>query len=206
MLPEESLAQAPTAGQPEAPGSLWGRVLDRFRRRRARREAAHALYRTLVDQARSPLFFADWGVPDSRDGRLEMVGLHVILVMRRLRQEGRTGQELARELLELMLADLDQHLREWGIGDLSVGKHMKKLANTFFARLAALDESLDQGDLASLAAVLRRNVFSGVADPDPAMAARLAAYLQAQDHRLAAQDGTALLAGRLAFAVPGAEA
>ncbi len=100
------------------------------------------MYATLVEQARQPVFYAQWGVPDSRDGRLEMVSLHAILLMRRLRAEGAEGRALAQAVLDRMFEDLDRHLREWGVGDPSVGKRMKELAQSFLGRVAALDPLL----------------------------------------------------------------
>ncbi|MEK0084736.1 ubiquinol-cytochrome C chaperone family protein [Benzoatithermus flavus] len=182
--------------------SWWQRVRSWLRGRRARRDAAHALYVALVEQARTSVFYAAWGVPDSRDGRLEMVMLHAILVMRRLRHEGAPGLELAQALFDVMFADLDRHLREWGVGDLSVGKHVKKLAQSFFGRAAAIDPLLDGADPAALDEVLRRNVYTEAAAPDAVAIRRLGTYLCDQDRWLARGDGAALLAGRIEFARP----
>lgn len=199
--PDESLAR-PTrrAKQPTAGGSFWSRLLGPLAARRARRAAAHGLYVALVEQARRPVFYAAWGVPDSRDGRLELVMLHAILVMRRLRAEGAPGKALAQELFDVMFADLDRHLREWGVGDLSVGKQVKKLAESFYGRVGALDPLLAGHDPAALDDVLRRNVYGEVAAPDPGGVRRLGGYLRAQVPWLAERDGAALLAGRVAFA------
>ena len=153
-------------------------------------------------QARQPLFYAQWGVPDSRDGRLEMVSLHAILLMRRLRAEGAEGSALAQAMLERMFDDLDRHLREWGVGDPSVGKRMKELAQSFLGRVAAIDPLLAGDNLHALADVLRRNVYTEVATPAADAVDRLARYLAGQDRWLAAQDGTALLGGRIRFAAP----
>lgn len=186
-----------------APGlPWWQRARLYLRGRRERREAAHALYVALVAQARQPTLYADWGVPDSREGRVEMVMLHAILLMRRLRWEGASGQELAQELFDVMFADLDQHLREWGVGDLSVGKHVKKLAQSFFARATAIDPLLGGESPEALAELLRRNVYTGIAGPDPLAVRRLSSYLCAQDRWLAARPGADLLAGRVDFARP----
>ena len=124
MASDRQLAYMAAAEQSTAGdrNSRWGRLGQWLRRRRTRRDAARTLYLTLVEQARRPVFYATWGVPDSRDGRLEMVGLHAILVMRRLRSEGRPGRLLAQALFDLMFRDVDRHLREWGVGDLSVGQ------------------------------------------------------------------------------------
>ena len=195
------LAQGARTAQPGRIAGSWRqRLLGRFRRNRARRDAAQRLYLALVDQARLPVFYADWSVPDSRDGRLEVVSLHAILLMRRLRDEGRGGQELAQSLFDLMFEDLDQHLREWGVGDLSVGKHVRKLAQSFLGQAAALDPLLAAGDRVGLEDVLRRNVYTEIAAPSRTAVSLLAAYVLRQDIWLAAQDGAVLLAGSVRFA------
>lgn len=203
------MAQAPelahdvgTAQSGQAGRSWRERLLGRFRRNRTRHDAARQLYLALVDQARQPVFYADWAVPDSRDGRLELVSLHAILLMRRLRDEGKLGQELAQSLFDLMFADLDRHLREWGVGDLSVGKHIKKLAQSFLGQAAALDPPLAAGDRAGVEDVVRRNVYTEVAAPLPISVRSLADYVLRQERWLAAQDGAGLVAGAVRFAVP----
>jgi cytochrome b pre-mRNA-processing protein 3 len=188
-----------TAQSGRIAGSWRQRLLGRFRRNRARRDAAQRLYLALVDQARLPVFYADWGVPDSRDGRLELVSLHAILLMRRLRDEGPGGQEVAQSLFDLMFEDLDQHLREWGVGDLSVGKHVRKLAQSFLGQAAALDPLLAAGDRVGLEDVLRRNVYTEIAAPSRTVVSLLAAYVLRQDRWLAAQDGAGLLTGSVRF-------
>ncbi len=204
-----SLPQPAPAGQPgAAPGaSLLGRARAWWRGRRARRDATHRLYGELVEQSRRPLFYAAWGVPDTREGRLEMVTLHAMLAMRRLRREGPAGRALAQELLDLLFADLDRHLREWGVGDVSVPRHMKKIVQSIYARLEALDPLLDAGEPAAFEPVLRRNVYGEAAGTeagaDPALVRRLASYLLEQERHLARQDRASLLEGRLAFGPAG---
>lgn len=202
MSRDPSLAYPPLPRQPGRSEPWWRRLLALPGRRHRRRARAHALYVALVEQARLPVFYARWGVPDSRDGRLELVSLHAILVMRRLQAEGAAGRELAQTLFDVMFADLDRHLREWGVGDLSVGKQVKKLAESFFGRVAALDPLLAGSDPAALDEVLRRNVYGEAAAPDAAALRRLGDYLCAQARHLAAGDGDALLAGRVRFAAP----
>ena len=139
---------------------------------RAAREVAERVYRDLVKQARTPSFYRDLGVPDTPEGRFEMIGLHVALVVRRLRLAGGPGRALAQELIDLLFADVDEGLRHIGIGDLSVGKHVKRLAGNFYARLRALDEALDTVPGAPLAPMLRTNVYHNAAPPSPPPAGR----------------------------------
>jgi cytochrome b pre-mRNA-processing protein 3 len=202
MTRDGSLAHSSPPGQAAGPASWWARLRGRLADRRRRGDTALALYRSVVEQARQPVFYAAWGVPDSRDGRLELVTLHALLVMRRLRAEGPVGEALGQALFDVMFADLDRHLREWGVGDLSVGKEIRKLAESFFGRAAAIDPLLAGHDLEALDEVLRRNVYTDAAAPDPGAVRRLSTYLCAQDRWLAAQDAEPLLAGRAEFAPP----
>jgi cytochrome b pre-mRNA-processing protein 3 len=169
---------------------------------RARRQVAAALYRDLVNQARTPVFYRDLGVPDSPEGRFEMVGLHVALVVRRLRGAGPAGRALAQELFDLMFADIDESLRRIGIGDLSVGKQVKRLAGNFYARLKALDEAFAGEPMARLRPMLRTNVYHGGATPTERQLDALVRYLVAANETLRARPAARLLAGRLRFADP----
>ena len=97
-----------------------------------------------------------------------------------------------------MFADIDRHMREWGVGDLSVGKHVKAVAQSFYAQAGAAEPALAAGDAATLAPILARNVYE--AAPSAASgAADLAAYLIDQAAWLDGLPGAALLAGEATF-------
>jgi cytochrome b pre-mRNA-processing protein 3 len=168
----------------------------------ARRAVADRLYRDLVKQARTPAFYRDLGVPDTPEGRFEMVALHVALVVRRLRAAGAPGSALGQELFDLMFADMDESLRHIGIGELSVGKHIKRLAGNFYARLLALDGALDAAPRAPLAEILRTNAYHGGAAPNLHQVDALASYLLAADAALRAQASEHLLAGQVDWVPP----
>jgi cytochrome b pre-mRNA-processing protein 3 len=179
------------------------RWLRRFRpdaAARARREVAEQVYRDLVKQARTPTFYRDLGVPDTPEGRFEMVGLHTALVLRRLRAAGAPGSALAQELIDLLFADVDEGLRHIGIGDLSVGKHVKRLAGYFYARLRYLDEALDAVPAAPLGPMLRTNVYHNAVAPSERQLAALVGYLTAADAALRAHPTARMLAGNVAWA------
>lgn len=111
------------------------------------RDAALRLYTTLVSQARNPFFYAEAGVPDTGEGRFEMIVLFVALGDARLAREGEAFKALRRQLSEVMVDDLDRSLREMGVGDLSVGKKVRSLAGSAHLRLRGY------GDCASDAAL-----------------------------------------------------
>lgn len=167
-----------------------------------RRAAARQLYRDLVNQARMPVFYRALGVPDTPEGRFEMVGLHVALLVRRLRAGGTPGRALAQELFDLMFADMDESLRHLGIGELSVGKQIKRLAGQFYARLGALDRALAAVPAAPLAPTLRTNVYHGGRAPAARQLDALVGYVVAAEHGLRGQAVEDLLAGRARWQAP----
>src|SRR5690606_6716352 len=120
----------------------------------------------------------------------------------RLRAAGAPGAALAQELFDLMFADLDESLRHIGIGDLSVGRQIKRLAGHFYARLHALDQALATLPAASLAPMLRTNVYHGGPAPAPDQIETLADYVVAAEQELRAQPSGHLLAGRARWAPP----
>lgn len=176
---------------------------------RQRRAAAHRAYVALVSQARQPVFYGQWGVPDTNDGRFEMIGLHLMLVIRRLRGLGEPGETLARELLEVMIGDLDRSLREIGVGDLSVGKRVQGMVRSYLGRVAAIEPALDRQDPAPIRQALERNLYQTGKVPAPLHVQALAHYLIRQDEALAGQPADGLIEGRLRFdpwTVPPADA
>lgn len=158
---------------------------------------AQRLHALVVEQARQPAFYTALGVPDTLDGRFELIALHCFLVMRRLKVEA-AGVELARELVEAMFADLDASLREMGAGDLGVGKRIKKMGQGFYGRVAAYDTALP--DPAALELALTRNLYGTVAAPLPAAVGQVAAYVTKCAHSLEKQSISNISSGFLEFA------
>lgn len=122
---------------------------------------ADALYIHIVRQSRKPMFYEEFDVPDTIDGRFDLIILHVFLVIRRLKVEGRTADQLGQALFDAMFANLDTSLREMGVGDLSVGKRIKKMAKAFYGRVEAYDAPLIAGDRQALAEAVARNLYRG---------------------------------------------
>src|SRR5690242_18218807 len=174
-----------------------------FRRRDA---AAHPLYGRIVAQARQPDFYFAAGVPDTVQGRFEMIALHMFLVLHRLKQEGGQGADLAQDLFDLMFQDMDRNLRELGTGDLAVGKRIKTLAKGLYGRIAAYEQGLNAGvGAASLEQALSRNVFADAPVPSGALTA-LADYLRRSVQALANQPYRDLSAGKIVFTAPDLQA
>src|SRR5438128_12547656 len=106
------------------------------------REAAELAYRRVVEQARQPGFFLDGGVPDTLDGRFELICLHAFLYLHRLKADRPRASPLCQSFFDRMFADFDRSLREMGVGDLSVGKHVKRMARAFYGRILSYESGL----------------------------------------------------------------
>ena len=171
-------------------------MLTSLKRRRQRRDSALAAYNAIVARARDPALFAAWSVPDTLDGRFELLALHAFLVMNRLKREP-SAKDFAQTLFDIMFADLDRGVREMGSTDEGVGRRVKAMARGFYGRVAAYDKGL--ADDTELAAALRRNLF-GTVQPAPESVAAVARYLHAQAAALAAIPAETFLAGQVPFA------
>lgn len=165
--------------------------------RRAPPPSLEALYLAVAAQAREPAFYADLGVPDTIDGRFDLLCLHAALAIERLRREP-DGDALGQALFDRMFEHLDLGLREMGVQDLGVGRRIKAMAEGFRGRSLALRAALAAGDGATLRATLVRNVF-GAAIPSDAALDALARYVEASAAALAAADGCALMRGEAPF-------
>ena len=180
-------------------GPAWRRVvMANFWRRlpeSQRDKHARALYVALVKQARRPEFYLGCGVPDTVDGRFEMIALHAFLLLRRLKQDHQQTADLAQAVFDIMFTDMGENLREMGTGDLGVGKRIKAMAAALYGRIKVYENGL-AGD--GLDQALRRNLFAA-ATPRAADVARLTLYLRRE---AAALDDTSLdqlLTGQVAF-------
>ena len=170
--------------------------------RRRRFEAARGLYGTAVAQARDPVFYTGMGVPDTVDGRFEMLTVHVILIVGRLSEGGESAHPLAQALFDTMFEDMDRSLREMGVGDLSVGKHIRRMGRGFYGRAAAYETGLRGGD-AALEEAVRRNLYGTLRDQEIDSAA-IAHYMRFCAAELAAQPLDALERGEVRFPAPDA--
>ena len=168
-----------------------------FRSRPHEREA-FALYGAAVAAARTPAMFGQLGIPDTLDGRFDIVALHVSLLIRRIRRDADPrAPKLAQAVFDAMFADMDVNLREMGVSDLAVGKRVRSMWEAFHGRAAAYEAALDDADPTALPPALARNVWRGQA-PEGAPEA-LAQQVRAIAAALAAQPFASLLGGEATF-------
>ncbi len=169
-------------------------ILKRFFQRPTPPE--RTVYDSIVAAARHPQLYAGFGVPDTVDGRFDMITLHAFLVLDRLKG---TEDKFRQDLVDELFRDMDRSLREMGVGDLSVGKRIRKMAEAFYGRVAAYDKALGSMD-GGLEAALARNVWPEATDVP--QAAQLSRYVLEQRHDLSAQAVAAIAAGHVAFREP----
>jgi cytochrome b pre-mRNA-processing protein 3 len=158
---------------------------------------AETVYARLVEGARAPALYRHLAVPDTLDGRFEMLVLHAVLFFRRLRSEDEAARRLGQEVFEAMFRDMDGSLRELGVGDLAVPKRIKGMIQAFYGRGAAYDAALDGEEARALEEALARNIYVG---EGCAPAKRLAAYVRAAEAGLAAQSRATLTQSGPSFA------
>lgn len=171
-----------------------------FRRPKYEREAQD-LYVSLVGQARRPEFYTVMAVPDTREGRFELVVLHAFLLMHRLNQDVDRTAELSQCLFDVFFADMDVSLREMGVGDTGIGKRIKHMIQNFYGRIAAYEEGLKSGrDV--LKSALERNVYDQGVIPMPSAIDMLEAYVSRERASLLAQNLEDLMQGDVLFGPP----
>ncbi|GHA36489.1 ubiquinol-cytochrome c chaperone [Devosia pacifica] len=168
-------------------------------RRGSGSDSVYAAYTAIVAQSRQPVFYAEWGVPDTVTGRFDMISLHMAMLFRRLRGGSEQQRNFSQAVFDLFFKDMDRSLREMGVTDMGVPKKIQKMGNIFFGLLAALNEALDAGEEAALVDVLRRNIYDEDDDADGQKAILLAQYLARQDQLLAQQDTKSIVAGTMQF-------
>ena len=173
-------------------------MLTRLRLWRDRHEKARSLYGSIVTQARSRGFYAHWGVPDTAEGRFEMIVLHLVMVLHRLGREGQAGQRLARALTEAFAVDLDDNLRELTVGDLAVPRHVKRAVGALHERHVSYGTALAASDDGPLTAALHARL-EAVGAGAGLEAGRICAYIRQVSHRLDLLPGAEVLAGRIAW-------
>ena len=150
------------------------------------------LYRACVGQARHPVFYTDLCVPDTVEGRFDLLILHIILLLQKLDGQGRQAQQL----FDLLFADMDRNLREMGVSDMRIGKKIKPLLEAFYGRAQAYAQALATMD-AVLAEALSRNIYGMSVPTEECL--HLADYVRRLHTALAVAKRDAILTGQLSF-------
>ncbi|NWG23586.1 MAG: ubiquinol-cytochrome C chaperone [Pseudorhodoplanes sp.] len=147
-----------------------------------------ALYGAIVAQARNPVFYRSYRVPDTVDGRFDMIVLHLSLFLHRTESGDDRLRRLGQGVFDLFCAEMDGHMRETGVGDLAVPKRMQAVVEGFYGRHRAYGAGLAANEGTGLAAAIARNVYGRPEGGPDLPAGRLATYMREAARRLAAQQ------------------
>lgn len=146
-------------------------MLNLFSRCKTVKSPAERLYTGVVTRAREPVFFVKYGVPDTLDGRFDLLTLHAWAVLTYLKADPDQAG-LAQAFVDHIFVGFDEALRELGAGDMSMGRRMKAFADAFYGRLKAYDEAMaSAAPLPAMAAAVTRNLYRGAQAPSPAVVA-----------------------------------
>ena len=171
---------------------LFGRLFDRSAHKR--RLAVESVYGDVVARARDPHLYDTCDVPDTFDGRFEMMVWHLAFIVRRLRGGGEAQQDFSQELFDRFLDDMDRSMREAAVGDIAIPKRLKKMVRVWFGRIRALDELDGQPTLDKLEPILQRNLYPD-ADEPPSLRRLAGMLLDRMDEAERAQPSD-IVAGR----------
>lgn len=174
---------------------MLGKLKQIFAHQPDRRERVVPFYSALIGAARESHWYEAGGVPDTMDGRFDMLSSIVALALLRLEKDGNTNDDDAIALTEVFIDDMDGSLRQAGVGDLMVGKRMGKLMGALGGRAGAYRDALAHKGDVLLADAVKRNVFRGE-EVDAEHIAHVAKGLRAFEKALAGQDRAALLGGQ----------
>lgn len=167
-------------------------IFDRWKEKQRLKETALNLYRRAVTQAREITFYRDFSVPDTVDGRFEMIAMHVFIIMHRLE-----NPKLSQELFDVMFQDMEQAMRQMGIGDLSVPRQVKRMMRGFKGRYLSYKKAVSGEE--SLERALKRNIYGTIEGPSAKDIRGLEIYLLEMVRLLGDQTDRDLTDGRVMF-------
>mgnify|MGYP001346317708 FL=1 len=155
------------------------------------------IYSSIIEQSRQQSFYTNYGVPDTPEGRFDMIIIHAFLVLRRLRDE--TTNDLSQEIFDLMFADMEQNLREMGIGDTGIAKKIMAMAEAFYGRIKVYEIGLK--DTPFLKKALNRNLFRD-SNAKEEQIRSMAKYIKQEANRIETIEINEILNGNLSFSSP----
>ena len=162
------------------------------------RRIAKTFYAHCVSRAREAVFFADFKVPDTVDGRFEMIALHTGLVINRVKAEGQSGQLLAQSIFDEMFLNMEMACRQIGIGDLSVPKHIKRMMKALQGRALTYEDAA-QIDREELELTMLRNIYATAGTIGQDIITPMAEYVLACTQKLATQSMENFMNGQIEF-------
>lgn len=172
-------------------------MFDWWNNRRSLEQTATEIYGATVARARNPAFYEVCGVSDTPEGRFELILLYMFLVLERLRQAEDAQMAVQRRVVEAFVTDMDDNMRELGVGDLTVPKKVKRAIAGLMERMDQYRTTLAATDDSHLQAALEVN-FPELAGK-PAGLALLARAVRTDAEHLANLTDAAVMQGKISF-------
>lgn len=166
------------------------------RKEKSLNHIADMLYEAALEQARQPVFYRNLFVPDTVDGRFEMITLHVFMIMQGLKAQSYEGTVLIQPLFDTMFRDIERAGREMGIGDLSIPRQMKRMMEGFHGRMVSYEKALEESKERALQQALECNLYGTVECPEQSILSAVASYVRDNTLSLQTQD---ISAGQVVF-------
>lgn len=158
---------------------------------------AYAVYERMMQHSRSPVFYQDMGVPDSFDGRYDLLVVHAYLLFEVLNEkDSDNAAAFNQALFDQIFKHMKVTLREIGVGDVGIPKHMQKMMKAFNGRMHSYSEALQSGDLDG---VLIRNVYGTIDEPDLQDVEKMADYIRSSLERLRKKEFDEIITGEELF-------
>ncbi|MEM7620818.1 MAG: ubiquinol-cytochrome C chaperone family protein [Pseudomonadota bacterium] len=180
-----------------------------FQRQNEWKQTASEIYEKIVAKARHPIFYRDLSVPDTVEGRFEMIIVHLFILLQDWTVRFGKDDKLSKAIIETFFSDIEHSLREMGIGDLTVPKRMQKLADAFYGRVYAYKDALEPNDDdQKLVQALLRNLYvledkTHIISEDVRIsAAKIAQYIRHSLSAFSKQEENDLSSGQFDFANP----
>lgn len=193
--------------------SMFGLLFNQKNREKRRHaQIAAQLYGQALTQTRRETFYTEYGVPDSFDGRFDLLLVHVFIILHNLMGDD-AYEDLSQALFDATFKDMDQTLREMGIGDMGVPKHMKRMMKAFNGRMHSYQLAMSPDSVppdvlpegvvhGSMEEALRRNLYGTVENGEEQLAsdiAKMIGYVQSSVEKADVED---IKQGRLDYAAP----
>lgn len=173
-----------------------------FKKQKPYEQEARALYASAMEASRNPEFYTHLEVPDTMDGRFDLLLLHIFFILNRILSDQSEEDPLAQAIFDVCFEDMDQALRECGIGDTGIGRHMKRMMLAFNGRMHAYDAALKSGDKTALKDALRRNLYGTCDDVREDALEAVSAYVTGSVQSLTRQSLDSIRSGQVIFTTP----
>lgn len=122
------------------------------------KKQAISLYEWAVEKSRSPFFYLSLDIPDTPEGRFEILTIHLFLILHKLKKENhKDTSTISQYICDMVVADLDHCLRDLRFSDLKISQSFKKMIQGFYGRLVSYDDALACGS--KLLESIQRNVY-----------------------------------------------